>query len=503
MGIKKFMTSLNLLYNFVEQAPPQLHAEYLYMDFNSIIHDVTNGLQLEDEEKICSVIISRVLELLEQFDDSLKVVFISIDGIPSKAKWFEQRTRQFSSLLEKAIKREMESSGATAVGFHKGQIKPYTPFMRLLTSKLNRMQFREVRFIVNSYNHFGEGEFKILQHIRTHYDLIYNKHILIFSPDADMIINSILLQLPKLQMIRFLDGELVMYDIRKLKQSFMRDIESRLKLGARRVRGQDFRVFADIMFLFTFLGNDFLPSLVKGGHITILLLLTAYIKYLNNNPSYILDYEEERYSLNIGNLVKYWREYLGCNPGNVLFDIPKYTKRTKVEMSEKDRQLHNLLHISEKHFLANRGPFTSYKCPTKEEKMRQYIVGLHWIVEYYFNYILYNSWHYNCLDLRMDDISIRDVIAALQSFDSASVSFEQGVINKKEYLGYIFPKAEEFELIFAYNGLKLTDYSDSKKIALLANKIVNYYKKNNYNTNIAVLSDIVCLGYYLNSCIVR
>lgn len=508
MGIKKFMTSLNLLYQFVEPVE-RMRADHLYLDFNSIIHDVTNGLPRQStEEEICNAIVAKLRWLVDRFD-GLQTAFISIDGIPSKAKWFEQRTRQFSSLLERRLRDELErqeSGGPAArgaaeepVGFHKGLIKPYTPFMRLLSKRLNELKHGQVRFVLSSYNRFGEGEFKILQHIRANYEALRSRPVVIFSPDADMIINSILLRMPRLQMVRLLEGEFVMYDIQRLKQRFVQDVRSRL---TRRVKLRDHRVFADIMFLFTFLGNDFLPGLLKGGHVTILQLLSAYILYLSEGDaaSYILAQDGERYSLDRANLVRFWKIF--GRGGRVLFDMPKQTRRAKLQLDQRDQRLYDLMHIGERHFLANRGPFESGRCPTRAEKLRQYVVGLHWLVEYYFNYTLYNSWHYNCLDLRMDDVRVEDIVRALEAFDPADAQFQQGVIDKREYLHYILPRSPEFSLIYAFNGIRLTSYQDDERLRALARKIVTHFRKHNYNPNVGRLADVVCLGFYLNSCIV-
>src|SRR3972149_4355176 len=159
MGIEQFFSSIeensitNLLTSFTQKLEKRIHANYLYVDFNSIVYvtsstvlselnyllyhiiigeitpkfkklaqqyaikdidkldaetfssmftpDKTNKILLD---KIAEYIIGMVTNYIEP--TMLKLLYIAVDGVPSKSKIIEQKDRRYMGAIINEIKKK-------------------------------------------------------------------------------------------------------------------------------------------------------------------------------------------------------------------------------------------------------------------------------------------------------------------------------------------------------------------------------------------------------------
>jgi 5'-3' exonuclease len=243
----------------------------LYLDMNSIVHEVAQFVYgygreeykktPEEIEKLKKVNLERfffqkigeyMLNLIE-LTGPKHIFMVAFDGPVPKAKMVQQRNRRFGS----------EKEVSNAFGWSNTQISPGTPFMDRLSEwfKVWFVKNKRVlpkRVIYSSHRVFGEGEHKILNHIRNN-SLVTSSSFLemkdreslghiIYSPDADMVILSIAMN-KKIFITRrdHVDQSLLLVDIDSIRNKIIK-----------KMRSIDVK---DFIILTLFLGNDFLHTM--------------------------------------------------------------------------------------------------------------------------------------------------------------------------------------------------------------------------------------------------
>jgi 5'-3' exonuclease len=79
------------------------------------------------------------------------------------------------------------------ISFDKNLISPQTDFMNDFINLLNKENFKSgMKVKISDFSEKGEGEKKIVVHIKKHCS--QNDQIIIYSPDADMIIMTMILK---------------------------------------------------------------------------------------------------------------------------------------------------------------------------------------------------------------------------------------------------------------------------------------------------------------------
>lgn len=301
MGIEKFFSTLNKNFNIIdtidmdnlEEASDPISAKYLFIDFNSIIHQTSSKLisELNSNKNIDSqnkklklddieiMIIDRVnrfiITLLERINlESLDLIYIAIDGVPTFGKILEQKKRRFiGDFVEKLL-----SKYSLDINWSKNNISPGTLFMNKITNFLQNIQEVSKNKTVNKdqenyefytrvnkiqfsdSNKEGEGEMKILDEIN---NISNNNKILFFSPDSDVILLSMLSKNSNnIDVLRFSVEEqkniLSIIDILLLKETIFNYCQYRIgDTNFMNLRINN--LIQDIVFIFTIFGNDFLP----------------------------------------------------------------------------------------------------------------------------------------------------------------------------------------------------------------------------------------------------
>ena len=421
MGIERFFNSLRNDYNIVQDIKYEksyiLNSDNLFLDFNSIIHVVSqkllgkiNNLMLDiilynngcggnsydDNIKLLGVLVNdfekpndnqeKVLEYFKNYfdknkldnliihfvslfvtdllskrfkKDKLKLIYIAVDGVPSKAKIVEQKKRRFMGEFDKNFKKiilennkntlDIDKNTNCKVPFNKykfltnlvswsrSNISPATSFMIKLDKFLNSNDFKikiksiitsidTSKIIISGFNEKDEGEKKIIDYINN-VDNRINTSICIYSPDADVILLSMLIKHKTIiHILRhdqqkseiYSDPIKAVYNIIKINglKKLMFDFINIFKLNSKQTLNLNFdNTINDIVFIFTIFGDDFLHKIESFDvRNDIDIILDIYkqnhknIRLNGNKNSYILDMKKEGIEINYNNFVSFLKE---------------------------------------------------------------------------------------------------------------------------------------------------------------------------------------------------
>jgi len=205
-------------------------------------------------------------------------VYISLDGVPTLPKILEQKRRRFiGDFMELLL-----SKYSLPFSFNKSLISPGTKFMNKVIDYLKKEDY-PVETIISDVYEKGEGEFKILDYISK------NKldDIIIYSPDADLIILGMILMddSKKIKILRYDQNTQVLnliYINHLVDYLFDYKNDRINKIIDKK------RYINDLCFIMTVFGNDFLPKLEDINiNMDLYLVLDGYlINYIDND--YIL-----------------------------------------------------------------------------------------------------------------------------------------------------------------------------------------------------------------------
>ena len=359
MGIENFFNTLErtkiVKKKYISEI--ELEADYLYIDFNSVIHSIVDEFEEDINYYLYSIIISntdnktyeienkyeihitelnefinyfsqsRVDELIKEHvykfiktlcrniknRDNLRELYISFDGTPTFSKIAEQRKRKYMSYIISELKNDIYNRNKDTIDeskkiFYKHKISfginktdkycgNWTGHIQEIYNNMCSHQFKteihelcpELKsFIISSAYEFGEGEKKIMEHI------LHNKKsgkYVIFSPDSDTILLSIIMQ-NKMKRINInTEFNVLKYDTEKKTMEYISidDITDNLfemvlmRLNShRKINHDKLNIIDDIVCIFTFFGNDFLPKIeslnIRNG---IEILIDIYVKNFN------------------------------------------------------------------------------------------------------------------------------------------------------------------------------------------------------------------------------
>jgi 5'-3' exonuclease len=333
MGIERFFGAINKNFNVVSEIYKQMKCDTLLLDFNSIIHNISSKV-LKTEPNNTVLIIDEIIKYVNSLIDIVdcNLIYISIDGVPTFPKILEQKKRRFIGNFVDYIASNNNTNNNS---FSKVSITPGTKFMRELTNRLREEPFT-IKTIISDYEDNGEGEFKIL-------DFISERNIkdfIIYSPDADLIILSMIIlgqskEDVKIKILRFdqhteiLNVIFINHLVDYFKFYFADKINNEIDTK---------RYILELSFIFTVFGNDFLPRIEDINiNMDLYLVLDGYIiNYINNgyilndnldiNPKVLFDYfsflkKYEPFLLERNaNLYKY-QNFLYANTINLNIDI--------------------------------------------------------------------------------------------------------------------------------------------------------------------------------------
>lgn len=307
MGIERFFSTVNRTFEIISSIDLNNlddsdnndllnNSKYLLLDFNSIIHHTSsklieelnhsrsknkdyNSLTVYDIEfMIIKEVNNFLISILEHVDlNKLKSVYVALDGVPTFSKIIEQKKRRFiGDFVEKLLENY-----SLPFSWSKNNISPGTIFMEKITKYLANIKsitqnklIKEEEFILkpkdyefytkvkyfeySDTNNEGEGEMKI-------YDLISslpkNEKILFYSPDADVILLSMISKNSNnITVLKYDQNSniLSLIDIKLLKETIYNYCMDRISDSILEEIYLD-KLIKDLVFVFTIFGNDFLP----------------------------------------------------------------------------------------------------------------------------------------------------------------------------------------------------------------------------------------------------
>jgi len=347
MGIEKFFNSIKTKYSkeniIIDTKFPykKLNSEYIFFDFNSIIHNISERVlkkinndikknNINDIEKytysyLNKLISNNVLDDLlfiikNNFNyNNVKLIYIAIDGTPSKAKIVEQRKRRFMGNINSILINRL-TKNKNKIEWSKNNISPATEFMNYFLLLLKSKKFKEKinelmknnkkfeKFLISDTSEFGEAEKKILDYILENNNI--NNNICLFSPDADVILLSLIL-LKQCKNIKILrrdqQAKIVSNNISHFGYNLIDiDLISKVLIHFVKSNGikeiDSIKMIKDLILLFSFFGDDFLPKLESYNVDNDLdLLLIYYSNIYNKINKYLI--VDNKININFLNLL--------------------------------------------------------------------------------------------------------------------------------------------------------------------------------------------------------
>lgn len=272
-----------------------------------------------------------------------------------------------------------------------------------------------VNLQINDDTVSGEGEYKIINYIRTYSNLFSNKKITIYSPDSDMILLCSIL--PN-------DIDIIRFDQQK-NQDFILSTEIFKLLITEYISDNkkiNQNIIDDIIFIFTIFGDDFLPKLEAiqvNNHYEKVLDIYKKIHKDNKNIIYIDNNEKK---INLKQLQAFFNELQKLEIPNLLemfkiknTNITLDTIKTKEYIRNKkssfnddpldnkiinsfNKDVHDSNYLEEKYsvkfYLYPKNTFYNKYLINPQNAVKEYINGLSWIFNYYFNNKLNYNWYY-------------------------------------------------------------------------------------------------------------
>ncbi len=304
MGIPKYFRHITGKYpTVVKNVDTKVQIQNLYFDMNCLIHpcvgtvsknypmlvekhkklepldkyQTDKSFHTEFELKIYNEI-KDYLDKLIKIVEPESLIYLSIDGVAPRAKMEQQRTRRFRSIKEARMQNEIyKKYGIDRTHFDTNCITPGTIFLYKLSQYLRsycKQKFEElnVKIILDDCQNQGEGEHKILQHIK---DNTLEEVGCIYGLDADLIMLSLCTG-AEIYLLREdvyfgkVDTDSFLYlDIEELGEHLYNDIK--YSILEKIVKDEDSEeeelnlekqdIINDYICLCFLIGNDFLPHL--------------------------------------------------------------------------------------------------------------------------------------------------------------------------------------------------------------------------------------------------
>lgn len=231
-GLVRYL-SLKCPRSFSTTAPADI--DRIYIDYNSVIHQCQSNI---DES------IKNIKAMILKYNPNL--VYIAIDGTPTRAKMHQQRYRRF-----------MQCKNASP--YDSNKITPGTEYMTELHQKLMSVFGDSSKVIISGSGFRGEGEQKIFQHLRDNPTV---HPVIIHGLDADLTIMSMMLYVD-LKGQYYIMREMTLGE---LPQIINVDVLAkwvtrmmRTEMGVLEMSAS--RCVNEFALLCSMLGNDFVPAL--------------------------------------------------------------------------------------------------------------------------------------------------------------------------------------------------------------------------------------------------
>ena len=454
MGIPKYFREItkenpNLI---LDKDVMNTNIHNLYLDFNCLIHPVVKKIEAEYQHLVKEYnfekdkssyqnldhitkfelkvyqSLSDYLEKIINYANPLESIYISIDGVAPRAKMEQQRLRRYRSILVNQMKNEIyKKHNIEKFIFDSNCITPGTLFMIKLSNFLKKF-LKNTNYDINLYlddsSIIGEGEHKILQHIKNNNS---DKVNCIYGLDADLIMLS-LVSGSKIYLLREsvhfgkVDMEtLLFFDVQLLSENLFVKIKSMINLELLEQQDDNEnqeeiilknRIINDYVCLCFFIGNDFLPS-IQGLDInigSINSLLDIYCSIFSIRRKYLVD---ESNNINfifvrqiLSSLFSNENKYLLLYQKKIDNFKPRILQHSKLDIEINSIDYYPIYNKCMDVKLGNNSWLNDYYLyyfnisnPIKDSKYirticNNYIEGLQWNIKYYLDKCVSYSWYY-------------------------------------------------------------------------------------------------------------
>lgn len=343
MGVPAFFKKLSSKYR-VTQSSTDNQIKSLYIDSNCLFHPqcftILNMYKdLIDQKKLFKKMAKRITDYIDyliQVTQPTDLVYIAVDGVAPVAKINQQRSRRFGYANNYRNEIYKKHNIAFNDSWSNIVITPATEWMyelHLYLLKYYKQKASENSFkiIYDSYLTDGEGEHKILQHIKSTDDE-NDDAIVIYGLDADLIFLAMASQRQNVYLLREtqhfgtkkqidetqLEQELLYVNIDYVKQCINNDFNDDYHdflvknniCKNKRHDVQQFDFINDYIFICYFLGNDFLPHLpsidINSGGLE--MLLNTYMLVFQTIGKTMITYKNDKIDIDNDFLIEFIKQ---------------------------------------------------------------------------------------------------------------------------------------------------------------------------------------------------
>lgn len=472
--LKKY--AKNILFDNLHSNP-----KYLYVDANCLFHPecfkILENFETDNIDSLKEKMFKRIvnfLDFLEKYVSPTELLYIAVDGTAPMAKIIQQRKRRYKSELDNKMKNEIKFKHGkiTNYSWSNTTITPGTEFMEELhlyllkhyQNKKSQNTNSKIKYIYSSYHTPGEGEHKILQHIKKNTN--FDDNIVIYGLDADLIFLAMASNRENIYLLRErtllknkeinkqkeeindyindVQREMTYVSIKETKSYFNKDLEAKVNSLDKNFKHFDYS--NDLIFICFLLGNDFLPHFpsIDIHHEGLDELLESYIKTLLKTKAKLIERNYEKNTVEINNLFfQMMIEDMGEKEThyfyNNLFESMERHKRRKcfeedpykkeiwhLDNLKQENIVDNLqLGIDEKSVWKYRYYEYYFKITGKQEKYVEnlcdmYVTGIKWMTEYYFLECPDWKWNYVCHHAPF----ISDIAKYIKTIDLNNIIFQ-------------------------------------------------------------------------------
>lgn len=463
MGVPAYFRKLDKKYRIVKHNIDK-PIKSTYIDGNCLIHpqcfavldankDVTNQKILF--KKMCTRIVEYI-DYIIRLTNPTDLVYIAIDGVAPLAKINQQRMRRFGyannyrSEIYKKHSVKINDSWSNIV------VTPGTQFMYELHKYIKAYYKSRLsnntdpkctyKIIYSSYLTPGEGEHKILQHLKQNTSADELDATIIYGLDADLIFLAMASQIPNIYLLRessqfnrtdddnnAVEQELLYADIDFAKQSINAEFNEQYKnfITNKEVifdnnerdentdhnKNKNIDFVNDYIFICYFLGNDFLPHLpsIDINMEGLEIIFNVYMDVFQNLGCNIITRKNNKASINDRFLKEFitllaskeedfFRRILPTN-------LNKFRNKRCFEASPHKREVWNIENLKNVKINdvtrlgegeAHEWKFRYYEhyFKTTDQKdiinrlCQNYVEGLLWVARYYFEQCPSWRWQY-------------------------------------------------------------------------------------------------------------
>lgn len=489
-----------------------------YIDANCLFHPqcfkiLDNMVGENDINKLESNMFKRIINYLDYLIDLVDpkvLTYIAVDGVAPLAKINQQRKRRFRSIDDNKLKNSIKKKYDIKYNdiWNNTVITPGTKFMERLHKQILKhfRKNKKRKIIYSSYHTPGEGEHKILQHIKHESRKIDGPYV-IYGLDADLFFLSMSSQVNNIYLLReeshIIGGkEAELYDIvedvaeelkfisvEQTKDCLNKQINKMINdKNIINIKEKDF--INDFIFLCFLLGNDFIPNIpsldIKKHGLNIILdsYCDMYIncgKHIIKNDYEIdedilmelfkrLSYVENTYFRKTLPYFNYRKENKRCfsnDPYSI--EVWNMDNLKNIDIEDPIKLGHGNSDEWKFRYYEHYFHTTIYQSQVIDEICYDYLKSLKWIIDYYFKKCQDWKWQYkyNYAPFISD---LYNYLKHDQKFKFSNIKFKN---NKalKPYVQLLCVLPPKCSHLLPKSYQKLVNNSDSNIIDMFPSKI--------------------------------